>query len=67
VQKVDAEVLDVSNEATQQVVSVRFTGQMVEEKGAAPTHFNEVWHLVKPLGETATQASWAIAGIEQMS
>jgi predicted lipid-binding transport protein (Tim44 family) len=68
VQKVDAEVLDVSNEATQQVVSVRFTGQMVEEKGAAPINFNEVWHLVKPVGgDTAANASWAIAGIEQMS
>jgi predicted lipid-binding transport protein (Tim44 family) len=67
VQKVDAEVLDVSNEATQQVVSVRFTGQMVEEKGAAAIHFNEVWHLVKPHGDATANASWAIAGIEQMS
>jgi predicted lipid-binding transport protein (Tim44 family) len=63
VQKVDAEVLDVSNEDGQQVVSVRFTGLVAEEKGAAPTAFNEVWHLVKPLDDSR---SWAIAGIEQV-
>jgi predicted lipid-binding transport protein (Tim44 family) len=62
--KVDAEVLDVANEAERQVVSVRFHGQVVEEKGAAPTAFNEVWHLVKPNDDSR---SWAIAGIEQLS
>jgi predicted lipid-binding transport protein (Tim44 family) len=62
--KVDAEVLDVANEAERQVVSVRFHGQVVEEKGAAPTNFNEVWHLVKPNDDSR---SWAIAGIEQLS
>ncbi|MBK6472573.1 MAG: Tim44 domain-containing protein [Betaproteobacteria bacterium] len=62
--KVEAEVLDVANEADRQVVSVRFHGQAVEEKGAAPTDFNEVWHLVKPHDDSR---SWAIAGIEQMS
>lgn len=62
--KVDTEVLDVANEAERQVVSVRFHGQLVEEKGAAPTDFNEVWHLVKPHDDSR---SWAIAGIEQMS
>jgi predicted lipid-binding transport protein (Tim44 family) len=62
--KVDAEVLDVANEADRQVVSVRFHGQVVEEKGAAPTNFNEVWHLVKPNDDSR---SWTIAGIEQLS
>ncbi len=62
--KVDTEVLDVANEADRQIVSVRFHGQMVEEKGAAPTAFNEVWHLVKPHDDSR---SWAIAGIEQIS
>ena len=63
VQKVDAEVLDVAQEGSDQIVSVRFTGQVVEEKGAAPVNFNEIWHLVKPLDDSR---SWAIAGIEQM-
>jgi predicted lipid-binding transport protein (Tim44 family) len=60
--KVDAEVLDVANEAERQIVSVRFRGQVIEEKGAAPTDFNEVWHLVKPHDDSRP---WAIAGIEQ--
>ena len=60
--KIDAEVLDVTNDAERQVVSVRFRGQVVEEKGAAPSDVNEVWHLVKPLDDSR---SWAIAGIEQ--
>jgi predicted lipid-binding transport protein (Tim44 family) len=62
--KVDAEVLDVAHEAERQVVSVRFHGQVVEEKGAAATDFNEVWHLVKAHDESQ---SWVIAGIEQMN
>ena len=60
--KVDTEVLDVSDEGGSQVVSVRFRGEAVEEKGAAPTPFNEVWHLVKPHDDSRP---WAIAGIEQ--
>jgi predicted lipid-binding transport protein (Tim44 family) len=61
--KVLAEVLDVSNETDRQVVSVRFHGDMIEEKGAAAAPFNEVWHLVKPHDDSQ---SWAVAGIEQM-
>ena len=60
--KIDAVVLDVANEADRQIVSVRFHGDVVEEKGAAPTAFNEVWHLVKPHDDSR---AWAIAGIEQ--
>ncbi|MCU0924004.1 MAG: Tim44-like domain-containing protein [Burkholderiaceae bacterium] len=59
---VDAEVLDVASEGDRQIVSVRFSGQIVEEPGAAPVDFNEVWHLAKPLDDSR---SWAIAGIEQ--
>ena len=62
--KVEADVLDVANEADRQIVSVRFHGDVIEEKGAAPTHFNEVWHLVKPHDDSKP---WAIAGIEQMA
>lgn len=64
VQQVEADVLDVANEADRQIVSVRFHGQVVEEKGSAPVAFNEVWHLVKPHDDSR---SWAIAGIEQMT
>lgn len=64
VTRVDTEVLDVVNEADRQIVSVRFHGEVVEEKGAAPTAFNEVWHLVKPHDDSRP---WAIAGIEQLN
>jgi predicted lipid-binding transport protein (Tim44 family) len=62
--KVETEVLDVADEADRQIVSVRFHGQVIEERGAAPTAFNEVWHLVKPHDDSKP---WAIAGIEQMA
>jgi len=61
---VDATVLDVTNEPTRQVVSVRFRGELREEAGAAPVQVDEVWHLVKPHDDSR---SWAIAGIEQMA
>ena len=61
---VEAEVLDVAQEPEGQVVSVRFTGQIVEEKGGAPADFHEIWHLVKPNDDSRP---WAIAGIEQLN
>jgi predicted lipid-binding transport protein (Tim44 family) len=62
--KVDAEVLDVVQESDRQIVSVRFHGQVVEEKGATPTDFNEIWHLVKPSDDSRP---WSIAGIEPVA
>jgi predicted lipid-binding transport protein (Tim44 family) len=58
--KLDAEVLDFAQEATQQIVSVRFHGLIREEKDSAASPFDEVWHLVKP---TDGSREWAIAGI----
>ena len=60
--KIDAQLIDFADEAERQIVSVRFTGQMIEEAGAAATSFDEVWHLVKP---TDDSRNWAIAGIQQ--
>lgn len=63
VRHVDAKVLDVSEESGQSIVSVRYTGKIVEEIGGDEQLFDEVWHLVKaPQGD-----GWLIAGIEQMS
>ena len=64
VKRVEARVLDVADEADRQVVSVRYSGEVVEAAGQAPVAFDEVWHLVRPRSEGA---GWAIAGIEQMS
>ncbi len=60
--KVDAEVLEVAEEADRQVVSVRFHGLVREEREAAGSDFDEIWHLVKPNDDSR---SWAIAGIQQ--
>ena len=60
--RVDAQVLDVASEATQQLVSVRFHGLIREDKDGVATPFDEVWHLVKP---TDGSREWAIAGIQQ--
>lgn len=67
VQRVEAEVLDVTNEEDRQIVSVRFHGDIVEERGGQPQAFNEVWHLVRPHGDGGNIGQWAIAGIEQMN
>jgi len=60
--RVDAQVLDVANEAERQVVSVRFHGLIREEKDGVATPFDEVWHLVRPADGSR---EWAIAGIQQ--
>lgn len=58
----NAEVLDVTEEATRYVVSVRFTGLLREEANAAPEAIDEIWHLTKP---RSGNAGWAVAGIQQ--
>ena len=63
VKSVDAKVVDLAEEGGRQVVSVRYRGEVVEAAGAAPDRFDEVWHLVRPVG---SEGGWLIAGIEQM-
>ncbi len=60
--KIDAQVVDYASEATRNVVSVRFSGLIREEKDGTAQPFDEVWHLVKPLDASR---EWAIAGIQQ--
>jgi len=59
----EAEVIEVAEETTRYVVSVRFTGELREEKGAAPTALDEVWHLSKPRDGNK---GWVVAGIQQV-
>ena len=59
--RVDAEVLDFSDEAERQVVSVRFHGLIKEDASGPTDSFDEVWHLVKPNDDSR---EWAIAGIQ---
>jgi len=58
----NADLLDVSEEARQYVASVRFHGTIREQEGAAPVPFDETWHLTKPLDSSH---GWQVAGIEQ--
>jgi predicted lipid-binding transport protein (Tim44 family) len=60
--KIDAKLIDFAQEAEQQIVSVRFTGLIKEDGAGEATPFDEVWHVVKPLGDSR---NWAIAGIQQ--
>ena len=58
--QLNAQVVDHAQEPQQQIVSVRFHGLIREEKDAAASPFDEVWHLVKP---NDGSREWAIAGI----
>lgn len=57
-----ADVLEVVEEAAHYVVSVRFTGQIREDKGAVPEAFDEVWHLTKA---RTGSGGWLLSGIQQ--
>ncbi len=60
VPKLDAKVVDTAQDDGQWIVSVRFSGLIVEDAGAPPQPFTEIWHLVKPVDG---RREWAIAGI----
>ena len=52
----------MATEGSRHVVSTRFYGMLREEDDAAPTAFDEVWHLVKPVDGSR---GWMVAGIQQ--
>lgn len=58
----EAEVLDVVEEAGSYIVSVRFTGMIRESAGREAEPFSEIWHLEKPL---SGRSGWMLAGIQQ--
>jgi len=60
--QLNAELLDLSSEASRQIASVRFNGSLRESVNAAPEAFDEVWHLAKP---NDGSQGWVIAGIQQ--
>lgn len=60
--ELNAEVIEVSEEAGRYIVSVRFSGLVREQSDAAPEGFDEVWHLTKSV---AGGGGWLIAGIQQ--
>lgn len=60
---IEADVLEVAEEPTRYVVSVRFTGLVREDKDAAAEPIDEIWHLVKP---REGKGGWLLAGIQQI-
>lgn len=61
--QLDAEVIDVTEEASRYIVSVHFSGLIREEEGAAAQPFAEVWHMTKPRDGSR---GWVLAGIQQV-
>lgn len=61
--QLNAEVLDVSEEANRYIVSVRFHGLIREEKAAPAESFDEIWHMTKP---RSGATGWVLAGIQQV-
>lgn len=59
----DAQVVDVTEDADRYIVSVRFTGSVREQPGVEPQDLQEVWHLTKP---RAGFGGWVVAGIQQV-
>jgi len=58
----EAEVLDVVEEAGSYVVSVRFSGMIREAADREAGPFSEIWHLEKPV---SGRSGWLVAGIQQ--
>jgi len=58
----NADVLEVETEGNRHWASVRFTGTLREGDAAAPTAFDEVWNLAKPVDGSS---GWLLAGIQQ--
>ena len=58
---INADVLEVAEEASRYVVSVRLTGT-IREDGANAEPVDEIWHLVKPCDGAS---GWLLAGIQQ--
>ena len=59
----NADLLEVMTEGDKHWASVRFSGTVRESPGDAPTGFEEVWNLAKPVSGSQ---GWQLAGIQQM-
>lgn len=62
---IDAHLLEVETTADLAIVSVRFTGQLRDGPSSEPEAFDEIWHVQKDLKDP--QATWLLAGIQQVS
>jgi predicted lipid-binding transport protein (Tim44 family) len=58
----EAEIVDVVEEAGSYVVRVGFSGTIREDAGQEGAPFREIWHLAKPVNG---RSGWMVAGIQQ--
>ena len=65
VMELNGEVIEVAEEGERYIVSVRFHGLLREDADSAPTAFDEVWHLTKPV--RGANSGWVVAGIQQVA
>jgi predicted lipid-binding transport protein (Tim44 family) len=59
----EAEIVEVAEEAGSYVVSVRFSGTIREAADQESAPFREIWHLQKPVNGGG---GWMVAGIQQV-
>jgi predicted lipid-binding transport protein (Tim44 family) len=59
----EANVIEVVEEADRYIVSVRFSGSVRDQFGATPDDLDEIWHLTKP---RTGYGGWVVAGIQQV-
>lgn len=59
----EAQVIDVAEEPTRYVVSVRFHGLIREDAESNAEAFDEIWHMTKPVDGSR---GWVVAGIQQL-
>ncbi|MFM1989473.1 MAG: hypothetical protein RJA99_2430 [Pseudomonadota bacterium] len=60
----DGRLLGVDAGPTEHLASVRFSGMLREEAGAAAEPFDEVWNFSRPADGSG---GWVLAGIQQLS
>jgi predicted lipid-binding transport protein (Tim44 family) len=60
---IEADVIEVVEEDSRYVVSVRFSGSIREDRDGPVEAIDEVWHLVKARDG---QSGWRLAGIQQL-
>ena len=61
---IDANVIEVDEEADRYLVSVRFTGVIRDGTNEPDESFDEIWHLTKSRQDSS---GWVLSGIQQMS
>jgi len=61
---INANVIEVDEDADRYLVSVRFTGVIRDDSNEPDEAFDEVWHLMK---SRQGNSGWVLSGIQQMS